>query len=80
MPWKIWFGRKVRNRQSGRKEMEVGDPRLGPLRCQELLSSGKSLTRLEEKHAGLILSSECFRLDPESGLTLIRGAGEQRAE
>lgn len=60
--------------------MEAGDPRLGPLRFQELLSSGKSLTRLEKGHAGLILSSESFRLDPESGLTFIRGAGKQRAE
>lgn len=60
--------------------MEVGAPPLGPLRCQELLSSGKSLTRLEEGHAGLILSSECFRLDPGSGSTFIGGAGERRAE
>ena len=60
--------------------MEVGDPQLGPPRFQELLTSGKSLTRLEEGHAGLILSSECFRLDPESGSTFIRGAGERRAE
>lgn len=47
-------------------------------RNQELLSSEKPLTRLEEGSTGLDLSSECFRLDPRS--TCTGRAGEQGAE
>lgn len=73
----IGFGRKVRSRQSGKNGAVVGTPWLGWLRSQELLRSKKSLTRLENGHVGLDLSSECFRLDP--GSTSVERAGEHGA-
>lgn len=62
--WEAWDG--------------VREPMTWTLKVSGAAELREILTRLEERHAGLDLSSQCFRLDP--GSTYIREAGEQGAE